>query len=267
VRILIASKYGPHGSVKIGGVQSWAATVEKALTDGGHEVRQYEYGQAKPPGRYDLGIISHWTFTGAVAPLCNEVVNVSHGVIDAERPKFGKRLFTSEEVREHWGVDGGIIRQPIDLDFWTPAVARREYLTRFSYRDGLDMAVDVARSLNLKYRHIKRMTPRQCREILRQSAVVLATGRAALEAMACGAPVVICDHRAPYQGPLLDTQTLGSMKRNYSGRGGQAPTPSALREACEVSMAQGSLRWHVEEHHNARRVVNDLLAYAHGRQT
>ena len=259
MRILIASKYGPHGAVKIGGVQSWALTLGDALTHLGHEVTQWEYGESAPTKPYDLGVLSHWRFTGAVAQFCKRVVNVSHGVIDDERPKYGNVLFTSEEVRDHWGTRGGILRQPIDLDFWSPAKARQEYLIRYSYRGGLDWVPEVAQSLNLPYRHINGVTHRQARDWLRQAAVVLATGRAALEAMACGAPVVICDHRHPYQGPLLDTDTLGSMTRNYSGRGGHEPIPSILRASCEAAMARGSLRWHVEENHGADAVAAQLL--------
>ena len=267
MRILIASKYGPHGAVKIGGVQSWAQTLGDAFTELGHEVTQWEYGESAPTRPYDFGVISHWRFTGSVSQVCRRCVNITHGVIDAERPKYGNVLFTSEEVRDYWGTKGGILRQPIDLDFWTPAKARKKYLIRYSYRGGLDWMPEVAQDLNLKYRHVKNVSHRQARDWFRQAAVVVATGRAALEAMACGAPVVICDHRAPYQGPLLDLDTLGSMKRNYSGRGGHEPTPGTLRLACEKAADEGSLRWHVEEHHDAQKVAHDLLCYADRRQT
>ena len=260
MKILLAAKYGPHGPVKIGGVQSWMATIAKALTAQGHSVHLAQYGETLPDESYDLGVLAHWQFTNALAKRCRQVVNVCHGIIAAERPKRGNVLYTSEELRDHWATPGEILRQPIDLDFWTPATAQREYLTRFSYRDGLDMAVQVAQGFNLKYQHIRKATPRQAREALRQSAVVLATGRAALEAMACGVPVVICDHRAPYQGPLLDSDTLGSMAFNYSGRGGQEPVPATLSMACEAAMARGSLRWHVEEQHDSRKVANQLIS-------
>jgi hypothetical protein len=91
---------------------------------------------------------------------------------------------------------------------------------------------------------------------------VLATGRAALEAMACDVPVVICDHRSAYQGPLMDLDIDGSMTRNYSGRGGETPTIENVRAAIEHAIDSGGKREHVLKHHDVRHVVDQLLAMA-----
>jgi hypothetical protein len=76
--------------------------------------------------------------------------------------------------------------------------------------------------------------------------------------MACGAPVVIVDDR-PYQGPLHDPATLGSRARNYSGRGGIKPTAENINHAIDAAVQAGSLRAHVEAHHDARKIVQELL--------
>jgi hypothetical protein len=115
--------------------------------------------------------------------------------------------------------------------------------------------------MGLEYIHIKNSKPEQVREVLQQATVVLATGRAALEAMAVGCSVVICDERH-YQGPLLDPDAVGSMLRNYSGRGGVVPTVGNLSAAVEAAIQRGSLRAHVERHHDVAQVVDQLLCFA-----
>ena len=76
--------------------------------------------------------------------------------------------------------------------------------------------------------------------------------------MACGAAVVIADDR-PYQGPLFDPDPLGSMTRNYSGRGGRTANKSELQLGIARAIQRGSLRAHAERHHNVRDIVQELL--------
>ena len=259
MRILMAARF----TVKeqpVGGVQSWIEAIKTQLEAMRHEVVTWgRDNPVQPSGRFDLGIFAHWCETGQHAALCDKTISVSHGIIEPERPGNAERvLFTSEGVRDHWNQSGDIIRQPIDTDFWSPAKTQRIYLTRFSYRAGLVFAIKLAGDMGLTYRHVKQATPRQARDILRQSACVLATGRAALEAMAVGVPVVICDDRSTYQQPLLDTDTLGSMGRNYSGRGGIAPTRENLKAAIESAIKSGSLRDHVLENHDAEQIALQL---------
>lgn len=256
----MAAKHGPHGRTPIGGVQSWVRTVSAYLARD-HEVVLWDYQDRKPQGRFDLGILAHWKRSGRFASQCDAVVNVSHGIIPEERPGDAPLAFTSEGVRDHWQRPGVVIRQPIDCEFWTPSEAARDTLTRFSYRRGLDFVPAMARLKQLRYAHLANLTPKQCRAELRRSACVLATGRAALEAMACGAPVVICDDRE-YQGPLLDPDTLGSMQRNYSGRGGVIPNAKNVGDAIAQAMEAGSLRDHVLAHHNVASIVRSLFDVA-----
>src|SRR5690606_29899250 len=144
-----------------------------------------------PAGRFEVGIVANVPFTRPAMDLCDRVLVVSHGIIEAERPEGDLVAFTSEGVRAHWGMQGPVIRQPIDLVFWSPAGGRRRYLTRFSYRGGLRYLPRVAHRMGLEFQHVAKLHPFDVRAILRDSACVLATGRAALEAMACGVPVVI----------------------------------------------------------------------------
>lgn len=269
MRILLAAKHAPHGSRPIGGVQSWCRTVANELARRGHEVETWGPEQPLPVGAFDVGVIANVSDTGRVLGQCKQRVIVSHGIIPAENTSRGQRpgdpmVYTSEEVRDHWGGLGTVLRQPIDLTFWSPGPipGGKKYLTRFSYRGGLRFIPSLARELKLEYRHVRNLDSRAVRDILRRSACVLATGRAALEAMACGAPVVLCDHRSAYQGPLMDLDHTTAATRNYSGRGGITPTLHSVREAIKHSIKHGSRRRYVEDTHNVVDIADQILELA-----
>jgi len=266
VRILLAAKHAPHGPRPTGGVQSWCRTVASELADRGHDVVTWGPGQTTPLGGFDLGIIANATDTARAFAWCRKRIVISHGIIPAEDPRPDRHgspvVYTSEGVRDHWGGAGQIIRQPINLDFWKPAPALRAYLTRFSYRGGLNFVRQLAGPLKLSYVHVKNSPPIAVRSTLRRSACVLATGRAALEAMACGAPTVLCDHRSAYQRPLMDLDLTTAAERNYSGRGGIVPTLNNTREAIEQAIERGSMRNYVKKYHAVADIVDQLLEAA-----
>jgi len=267
MRILLAAKHAPHGSRPIGGVQSWCRTVANELARRGHEVETWGPEQPLPVDTFDLGVVANIMDTIPILGQCKSRVIVCHGIIPAENPASriaakAPVAYTSEEVRDHWGGQGAVLRQPIDLTFWSPGPGPglRKYLTRFSYRGGLPFVPSIAQGLKLEYKHVRNLPPRAVRDILRRSACVLATGRAALEAMACGAPVVLCDHRSAYQAPLMDLDFTTAATRNYSGRGGITPTLHSVREAVTSSIEHGSQRQHVEANHNVVDIADQILA-------
>lgn len=265
MRVLLAAKHAPEGSRPIGGVQSWCRTVASELRRIGHEAVTWGPEQPLPAGRFDLGIVANAGDSRGALDRCEGVLIVSHGIIPAEEPPPGLPVvFTSEGVRDHWGRKGAVIRQPIDLQFWAPhsGAKNRNQLLRYSYRRGLGWLGQVAGDLGMTFRHMDGVTHADARDALQGAACVLATGRAALEAMACGAPVVICDNRSAYQGPLLDPDPRAAMGRNYSGRGGIEPTPENVAEAVLEAMAEGSLRDWVRDHHDVREIVPQLLEAA-----
>lgn len=258
MRILIAAKHPPGGSLAIGGVQTWSATVGLELARLGHTVVYWGPEWELPSGHFDAGVFANWKHTHRAAKNCKNILKISHGIIDDEQGGKGFAA-TSEEVGQRWGSALCVIRQPIDLDYWTPADYPRKYLTRFSYRRGLPYLQDIAQSLGLHYQHIRDLSPHAVRDALRRSAVVVATGRAALESMACGAPVVIADDRE-YQGPLMHAgDIIECMKRNYSGRGGIVPDPKSMIDAITAAMADGSMRDHVIEHHDVKKITRQIL--------
>jgi len=245
----------------IGGVQSWSLTITAELRRLGHDVVTWGPKMSRLTGRFDIGILANVGSTRAAIAHCDRVLNVSHGIIPDEAPGDGLlHAFTSEGVRDHWRRQGPIIRQPIDLQFWSPGPAEPQGLVRYSYRGGLVWLPQVADRLGMPYRHLKGVTHAEAREVLRGAACVLATGRAALEAAACGVPVVILDHRSAYQGPLLAPFGKWQMQQNYSGRGGKEPTPELVWELVDHCITYGSMRAHVECHHDARQVAAEVLA-------
>ena len=259
MNILLAALFAANSKRRrVGGVQSWTATIAREFRRIGHDVTLWCPEYAPPAGPFDFGIIANWTRTGHAAPVCKHTINVCHGIIPAEQPKGGAvTVFTSEGVKRHWGGSGPIIRQPIDLDFWTPGRGPGG-LVRFSYYGGLEWLEDVAAELRVDYHHIKTATPDVALQAMRGALCVLATGRASLEAMACGAPVVILDDR-PYQGPLLSYSPQNQMTQNYSGRCGATPTPETVRDAIDDAIANGNLRPHVERFHDSKRIAGELL--------
>lgn len=264
MRILLASGHRVTGQHTIGGVQSWIDTVARCLMARGHDV--LVSGPKGAPGmraKFDIGILAHARRTAVLSALCRRVAWISHGVIaEEEPPKGGKIFYTSEDVRDRWARAGGVVvRQPIDLSFWTPSEERRSTLVFYSYRApdacGLD---NLADALGLEFRWLKDAKPEQARATLRGAALVCASGRAALEAMACGAPTLILDHRPYNGGPLVEPDLEKAMRANYSGRGGFDPASIDLVPIARAAMATQFPRAYVAEHHDVEIVADEMLA-------
>lgn len=256
MKILLAAKHPYGGKLKIGGVQSWQETVSDELSRRGNTVHFWgpEFGQVKE--KYDLGIFANLKFTAGAVPFCKSVKFISHGIISDERGGNGW-FFTSEEVRGKF--KGEILRQPIDLSFWSSVDCEKKYLTQFSYRSELPWIDHLAEEFGLEPIRVFNSSKSDVRDILQRSKVVMATGRAAVEAMACGCCVVIADNR-PYQGPLLDFDVVGSMTRNYSGRGGVDITVDRMRVAIAESLGRGQMIDHVRRHHDVKDIADQLCS-------
>lgn len=256
MRILIASKHTHNSRLSIGGVQTWNKTIGDKLIEFGHEVDYWcpEFGLYSK--NYDAGIFANLNYTKKMIKFCKNYISISHGIIpDEDKGQY----FTSEGGRDYWKRPGEIIRQPIDLNFWKPENNTEEYLTRFSYRNGLEFLPDIAKECRLKFIHVKNQTPIEVRSILRRSKFVIATGRAAIEAMACGCKVIIADDRE-YQGPLLDFDTFGSMTNNYSGRNGVIANKNNINNAIRDTICYDfDYLNHVKKYHNSNDIAKRIL--------
>lgn len=259
MRVLLTGKFTHLGSRPIGGLQSWIKTIGAELERRGHEV-DYKEPHELDGTKYDLGIFANIKLTGKAVQHCKRSVLVSHGIIHAEKPDYScdRLMFVSEGVRDHWEMDGEIIRQPIDLDFWKAQRLIKNKLTRYSYRQGNMHCKKVSEALDLPFYHAKDMTHEQARDVINSSCLVFATGRAALESMACDVPTVIYDHRDAYQPPLMGQNLLSEMKNSYSGRSGFTPTAEKVIAQCKFALDQNRWREWVANHHDVRKIVDQL---------
>lgn len=265
MRILLAAERVPSGPQPMGGVVSWCWTIRRELERQGHLVDEWQPGMdlGISDGQFDLGILANARLTATVAKHCARVTQVCHGFLSGDQPNgtLGRLVFVSESTRDRWGMDGDVIRQPIDLGFWHPAEGvERSGAVRYSYRRTETHCEAAAQALGMDYRQVGGVTYEAARAALQGAALVFASGRAALEAMACGAPTVVYDNRATYQAPMLNTEWRP--EQNYSGRGGiENPTKAQVIEAARRELAGGfnPRRW-VEAHHDARRIVQEIIA-------
>lgn len=257
MKVLFAGLHAPDRPKSIGGTQSWIWTMARQFDD----VAFWTPGRPLPTRSFDLGIFAHIGRTRPALDRCRRSVLISHGIIEAERPEPGADVtaFVSEEVRLHWGgTDEPIIRQPIDLGFWKPGTKHHNRLVRFAYRRGETKSEQAAKRLGLDYLRVANSTPAEARQIIQGSAVVHASGRAALEAMACDVPTVIYDHRQAYQRELFEPLNEARTS-NYSGRGGWTPTVDEITDETHSALKQSGWRDYVAEHHDAKTIARELL--------
>lgn len=259
MKILITGKFTHLVSRPIGGLQSWIKTVSSELESRGYHVDVKEPHELDGT-KYDLGIFANIKLTGHAVKNCKRSILVSHGIIDAEKPddSCDRLVFVSEGVRDHWKMDGDIIRQPIDLEFWKPQRLIKNKITRYSYRNGNMHCEKVSKALDLPFYHAKNMTHEQARDVINSSCLVFATGRAALESMACNVPTVIYDHRDAYQPPLMGIDRLKEMQNSYSGRSGYTPTPDKVINQCKNILDRSDWREWVAKYHDVKEIVNQL---------
>ena len=262
MRILLAALHAPGGKLPYGGVQSWISTVAHLLTDMGHSVTVWGLDFKMPQERFELGIFAHRRVTKYAMPLCETISFVSHGVIDEEAPGDGLTFYTSEEVAAYWKADGPIIRQPIDLTFWKPKPEpKRKTLVFYSYRAkgcfGLDA---LSTALGLEFVWLRDVEAQEARSVLQDAALVCASGRASIEAMACNAPTIICDWRDYNGSPLICQDMDKARAHNYSGRGGVQPDVFDVEQFARETMAFQRPREYVENYHDAEKVTKELLA-------
>ena len=274
MKILLAAKHTSEGPRPVGGVQTWIDTLRSEFVKKDGAVTLWARGQPEPEDRFDHGVVANIRRTKRLMKKCDRAFVVSHGVIGEERPsKNYPTAYTSEEVRDFWmrkasSPDGPIIRQPIDLDFWSPeegAEGARGTLVHYGYYDPVKTHEAVAEALGLRPLRLSKDAPPRIRDILRGAGLVMASGRAACEAMACGAPVVICDNRSRYQEALLDPNIEAAMMRNYSGRGGVRPDVEPFLAAAKAALARGGAwhRVHAEKHHDAATIASQILEILH----
>ncbi|MEM6413190.1 MAG: hypothetical protein AAF720_00850 [Pseudomonadota bacterium] len=263
-RFLFTALNPPRGDVAFGGVASWILTVKNHLELLGHDCDVWGPGQPIPKRQYDFGIFANVEKTGFLNKLCQKLVSVCHGIVDEEKPSHNfTTVYTSEEVCTFWGGERRLLPQPINIAYWVPAPNKeRRTLLFYSYRASSNLGLnELASDLNLDFVWLKQCLAAQAKEQMQRARLVCASGRAALEAMSCGAPTFIIDDRPYNNGPLVCADLKKAKEHNYSGRGGVNPTFVDLHALAKAAMSEQRPRAYVAQHHAHDAIVQRLLEY------
>jgi len=284
VRVLLTNW---HYSM-LGGAQTWVYTVARALHKAGHQPLVWSRGlgtmaeMTRPfaPCSTALADLAPWDvvwgshqLTGLVpprAPRC-QVIHATQNQ-DEEAPVRGLDGYfaVSEEVADFLADLGipcdGIIRQPIDVERFTPRHAIRPWPPRVlhfgNYLRWLPLVEEACRQLDLPLSVCGGPTDRDGRRWDVETAIddadlVIGQTRCIIEAMACGRNAVLCSGWDPSLGYGLDgfvtperylefrtTNLTGNVRR-------QVPTVALLVEELrryDQALAPALRRTAVESH-------------------
>jgi len=217
----------PHGS------QIWTLAVSRELAKRGHSVHvlspmtgpfydslMSEFSLMRDGtvnvDRFDMMLFQHpaiilgsqcWDLVKDRLPDPEHVIEISHGVIDAEAPVVGDGLAkikfacVSEEIaRKYEPIAWNVIRQPIESAWFElkirPAIDFPRRILWASHRHPLPIVLEELCFANgIEVYRIGNIPiyPEQVREVYAQVDLVFGTGRWIYEAMAAGIPCVVAD--------------------------------------------------------------------------
>lgn len=237
-----------YSMYRLGGTETYVYTLVKELKKRGHNVEIWtkepgtisnliniEFGCAinQVKQKYDLILINHNFMAKRVLELGLEGVKIQtcHGVyVDLEQPFPGLDGYVSisQEVQDHLttkGFKSTVIHNGIDCDLFRPRGNASKSVYSLSQNDALNQRlkricnrIGYEFNSNNKFQNPTFDTHKE----INKASVVVSLGRGAYEAMACGKPVIVLDHRPYsqcYADGLLTNQNLEeSMKHNCSGR-------------------------------------------------
>lgn len=214
----------------LGGVQTWTRTVSDAIRKLGYECKTYDINAPNIPGA-DIYIIAHNTILKKHIKQGVPATLIVHGVIPKlERPVYGaSRYFAvSEETQQFTDKLGfnctRIVRNPIDTDRFGFVGCRKrpEKVVINNYRRTLPFIDDLKKRFDVYELNASNQTD-DVKSIIKDADIVIATGRAAYEAMAMGKNVIISgegNYRGgEYLDGLVDNDSYLKFRRfNCSGR-------------------------------------------------
>lgn len=225
---------------------------------------------------FDVGIISPACCFLPAKYLCAQTIQITHGILLPEAPLEAAdfNVFVSEEARQHWGIDGAIIRNPIDTNRYAPAGPPRSKLrvvAHFSnYDDILNLQI-ACDQLGVRINRVKHQAYPEVIQLLTDADMIFAVGRSAYEAMSMGREVVFCDNRNYYGdfgslGDGLASQVYGMAREyNCSGRWGKYDWSVeefiSILDAYDERSGQANRQVIIHEHDH-RAIANELLEVA-----
>jgi len=253
------------------GSENYARALAGALRGLGHTVDLWAPGDNPPTGRYDLALTSQRTVEAA-KDWADYTIHTVHGtVVPDEKPFAGADRYVgvSSEVAGKYGCP--VIRQGVDLSVFRnvrPPSTEPMLIGYVSdYSEPPEGLLDAAEACGSLVKHITGEDDMP--SMYNAVDLVVGVGRTAIEAMACGRPVIVYDNRH-YQGPMGDGY-LGTkedyaakvMGRNYSGRTARINPTTETWARWIDKYRWGYDNWYrswVADHHDIRKTAAEYLS-------
>lgn len=247
MRILIAN----HWLKKLGGSETFTYTLIGEMVRQGHQVNYYTSQKGvvsraiekdfKVPfadsGAFDLILCSHNTMVQYCrSKMTGPIIQTCHGTIPKlEQPCHLSDAFVaiSEEVKQHLLKSGisnhvELIHNGIDTQRFKPtsiALQWPQSVLSLSHSEQLNNY--LKNYFSSRYVHFEALNKYKnpkwsIEEVINMSDLVISCGRGAMEALSCGRPAIVMDHRPympAYAEGLITTENINELlKCNFSGR-------------------------------------------------
>lgn len=294
MRVLVAN----HWLVQPGGTETFTYTLIRELQRAGHDVEYFCFHPGEFSARleqelrvrhssrksYDLILANHHT---TVRALCRRglIIQTCHGVfpeLEQPSPLAHGHVSISSEVQDHLlqrGFASTLIPNGIDCERFRPLQPLRpqqpRVLSLCHSAPAHGLVREACAGLGWEFAALDKYQDRkwEVEQIINAADLVVGLGRSAYEALACGRPLVIYDHRE-YAGSLGDGYFLdcfpASLRCNCSGRALRlAFSPESLRaELAKYHPDHGQLaRRYAVDYFDMRLHVPRYLAYADSLRT
>ncbi|MFV9484351.1 glycosyltransferase [Christiangramia sp. ASW11-125] len=241
ISILVAN----HQLNKIGGSETFTFAFIAAFKRKGFDVEYFTFAKGlisdkiehdlgvefMTKKRYDLILASHTT---CIKKLFHRgfIIQICHGIFPAlEQPSAYAdfHISISSEVKNHLkslNVDSIIINNGVDCERFFPKFPVKEelgsILSLCQSSEANNKIREICTKNNWEFFSINKFKQQiwDVENYINKADLVIGLGRSAYEAMACGRPVLIYDHR-PYTNSYSDgylTNVQESLKFNCSGR-------------------------------------------------
>ena len=266
-----------HSVTGIGGSESHARTLAAEFIRLGHDVTLCDTREIPTGKSFDAAFLSQYHTVEHFFNLCpdfpkEKVVQTVHGLIPQERPHPGcKHVAVSRELSDKYGIDK-IILNPVDLDIFRPVkdlpLRQRRVLSLCQSDDMNRLLATVCRERGLELicrNKLSGVTTKNIQLEMQIADIVVTIGRGVYEAMACGAAVLIADHR-PYQKAMGDGWAVdcygSSVKQNCSGRA-HGINPDLWYLKSQIALYADHNHWQgrdiAEKYHDVKRAAVEYL--------
>lgn len=238
-------------------------------------VIDYRFLNEAKPDSFDLAIVNQPQdcYNDDVRRTCKRIFQICHGLGQSERPHpdMDHYIAVSEEVFDNLDVEPKtLIRNPINFDIFRPLyqpnnkVYTLAHVSNYKSIPGLSELCD---KLGITFLRVKN-DPEPWRA-MNKADLVVALGRSALEAMACGREVLIYGNRGymaePYCDGLASERYYASRMCNFSGRGLGAVVDldgleTIIRDQRSLQADGEKCLNYVSQHHDSNQIIKQILA-------